>query len=343
MHRSSLLITLVGFVTCLTSLGATEVPHYYMDYFYVTPGFTNKLRNTKLLMKLGGNGTLTNKTIYIYMYNSKYKSGSRIAFVHPTDETGVVAREITGTMFVENEQNRIKAFWGDGDGTTKELWLYPKTNVELPRLKVHELGTHVYESPHVYGYTKERGSFITNDSYIFSNWYELNEMSVFNKFDISMFTFQEKVGPIPVGIGYEDLCIVFPAKYGLFVDLNAQEKDLQRVDMPLKFVDSGGYNYHLEFDVDLYVNPYTYEMARSQLPGFVKTKYMYLPKNGFHEFNKMDLIIVGYSLGTLKLGFEYYFSIEAELSRIGDCVTSEYCIKTADAQFSEMGKELSHD
>ena len=62
-----------------------------------------------------------------------------------------------------------------------------------------------------------------------------------------------------------------------------------------------------------------------------------------HDFNKMDLIIVGYSLGTLKLGFEYYFSIEAERSRVGDCVTSEYCIKTGDAQFSEMGKELSHD
>lgn len=343
MQRNSLIIAIVGLLTCLVSFGATQVQRYWLDYFYITPGFTNLSRKTKVLMKLSSNGPVTKKLVNFYMYNSKYKTGSMITNLRPSDETGVITREITGTMFMPNEENKTKVFFSDSDSTKTNHWMYPEVNVDCPQLIIDKLPNGVYESPHVFAYEKDRGYFTTTNSYTFTNWYKENEIPVFNKFDIEMFTFEEKVGPLNVESSASDLCIAIPNKYGLFVDLNLHNQIVDRVELVLKLVDSGGYKYHLAFDTDLYVNPYTYEMARSQLPGFVKTKYLYLPKNGFHDFNKMDLYLVGFDLGTLKLSFNYTFSIEAERSRIGDCVTSEYCIKTGDSEYSDFGKDLKHD
>ena len=84
-------------------------------------------------------------------------------------------------------------------------------------------------------------------------------------------------------------------------------------------------------------------MARSQLPGFVETKYLYLQKNGFNDLEKLNFTILGEKLGTMRIDFSYSFSIEAERSRMGNCVSSEYCIKTNDVEFSDIGKELKHD
>ena len=111
----------------------------------------------------------------------------------------------------------------------------------------------------------------------------------------------------------------------------------------LNFFEKEDKRYGFSFADDLYVNPYTYEMARSQLNGFVKTKYLYLPKNGFHDFESIKLNVNATNLGVACVNMTYDVYIESDKSRIGNCVTSQYCIRTGDAIFIDGGKELKHD
>lgn len=343
MMKQRVIPLLLCALTCGVSFGATEVQRYQLDYFYITPFYTDKSRNLRVLAKLSSNKSVTNKLVNFYVYNSKHKTGTTIKGLRPKDESGLINTTSTTNSMVPGEQNRVKIFFNDSDGQTNTYWFDLFEETKPPRLEIDQLQTATYERFNVASYTKEKGYFTSSDRYEFKNWYAINEMNIYNKFDVEMFTFSESIGGIPVEIEYYLISIGIPAIYGLFCDLRADEIDYNRVELTLDFVDIGNHQYKLSFKDKLYVNPFTYEMARSQLPGFVETKYIYLPKNGFKELQKLDFGILGEKLGTMKLDFGYSFSIEAERSRIGNCVSSEYCIRTNDVEFSEIGKELTHD
>ena len=344
MLKQKLSLLIMGLLTCGASIGATEpVQRFYLDYFFITPIRPKASQQSRIFAKISSNGSVYWKLVNFYVYNSKHKTGTMIKNLRPHDETGIIENYHTGAQFVKGEQNQIKIFFNDSDNTRTQHFFYLDFDETDTTVHVDRLDSLVYQQTNVQGYTKERGYFTATNRYTFNNWYALNDIQIYNKFDIGMFTYQETIDTLPIPIVNPELGIVFPIDYGIFCDLTEDEITLERVSMDLQLVETDNRTYQLAFQQKLYVNPYTYEMARSQLPGFVETKYIYLPKTGFTTNKELNVRIVGMKIGTMNLDLNYDFSIVAERSRIGNCVTSEYCVKTQDARFSENGKELNND
>ena len=342
--KRKLCLTLFSLITCGTCLGATNpVQRYWLDYCYFTPLHQDKGHLGKVFAKLSSNGSVTNKLVNFYLYNTKYKTGTMMHNLRPTDESGLIYREVTNNLVTYGDQNRFRLYFNDSDGTKNEVWFDEFFDDNYPYLNVDQLSSLTYEVNNVLSYTKERGNFTTSNKYCFKNWYAINDINIYNKFDVEMFSFEEMFGPLYIPVTYYEIDLIIPANYGLFVDQTDDENMLNHLAISLKLTDQGENHYLLSFNEDLFVNPYTYEMSRSPRNGFVQTKYLYLPKNGFHDFNQLNLSIYGEKLGTMRLNFNYHFSILAEKQRIGDCVTSEYCIHTQDANFTDNGKELNND
>lgn len=343
MIKNKLCLTLLGLLSCGTCLGATgPVQRFTFEYCYMSPVHHNSTHKGKLFVKISSNGSVQNKLINFYCYNSKYKTGTMISGIRPKTESGEATKEFGNNLLVENG-NRFRLFCSDSDYTENSIWFDQFYHDDYPYLKVDELSSLSYEVNNILGYTKERGHFMTTNKYCFNNWYALNDINIYNKFDIEMFSFEELFGPLHVPVTYYGIDLILPANYGLFADQSDDENMLNHLSINLKLVDQGDNRFVLAFNQDLFVNPYTYQMARSPRSGFVQTKYIYLPKNGFQNFKKLDFSIYGEKLGTMNLNFNYHFSIEAEKQRVGDCVSSEYCVRTNDANFGDNGKELVHD
>ena len=337
-------LVLIALVICGANLGATRaVTRYYLEYCYISPVHTDKSHPGKVLAKLCGNGTLTNKGVFFYLYNSKRPSGSNIMTLRPSDESGIINKTYKGTEFIKGEENRLKIFLTDSDGTRTEHWFSGVVDDTYRSINVDRLGSLTYEVGNISAYTRSRGSFTGLNRYCFNNWYVLNDIHVYNKFDIEMFTFEEYFDELKIPVENCSIELYIPAIYGLFNDLSITEVERQRAVISLRLRENDDLSYSLVFNQALYVNPFTYEMSRSPKNGFVQTKYLYLPKTGFASQEKLDFRIVGEQLGTMLVDFDYHFSIEAERNRIGNCVTSEYCIHTNDAQFTDYGKVLNHD
>lgn len=343
MMKQKIGLLACSFLTCGVSLGATTVQRYYLDYFYITNVHLDASNEPKYFGKLSSNGSVTRKLINFYVYNSKYKTGTSVKNIRPSDETGIVSGTFTSKLFMTNEENLVKIFFTDSDKKRTEHTFSVYYDDTYPTISVDQLETASYEKANVPAYSKEAGYFMATNKYLFNNWYDINDITIYNKFDVGMFTFEEKIQDLSIPSSYYQFDLGIPAIYGLFVDQTNEEYTKNLVVLNLKFVEKENYVYQMALNQDVYVNPYTYEMARSQLPGFVQTKYIYLPKNGFSNLRRLSFKVLGEKLGTMRLNFRYDFSIQAFRSRIGNCVSSEYCIRTDDTKFSENGKELTND
>lgn len=341
MFKRKLSLLLIAPLYCLSSLGASEpTPYYWLEYVYITPVTTSNTRKGKVVALLNGNSSLKGKTLYSFIYNNG--RGQSFVDLMCKSENGFLLGKYSNYTFKKDGENRIKFFYYNGTGKV-ELNLYGTYDDRHFQTKVDKQRSSLYTTYDVAGYSKDRGYYITYDKYFFINWYAVKEVKVYNKFDVGMFTFYEQIGELKVPQENTYLELIIPTKYGLFTDLNEVEKYDEYVVLPLRFVDIGGYNYQVQLEDPLYVNPYTYEMSRTKQNGYVQTKYIYLPKNGFHDYGTMDFSIMGEDLGTSKILYSYNFTVEAEKSRIGNCVTSEYCIRSVDTSYDDFGKELKND
>ena len=344
MLKRNVCLTIVGLLTCLTSLGASEpVQRYTLDYCYFTPLHQDKNHRGKVFAKLSSNGPVTRKLINFYLFNKKYKTGTTMSNLRPSDESGLISASVSNALVTYGDQNRFRLFFFDEDKRQTEVWFDEFFDDYYPHLKVDQFSNLTYEVNNVLGYTNEKGNFITSNAYHFKNWYALNDITTYNKFDVEMFSFEETFGHLYIPVEYSRIELKIPANYGLFSDLTDSERSSNSVVLSLKLLDKGDNHFVLSFNQNLFVNPQTYEMSRVERNNFVPTKYIYLPKNGFNDLGNLNFEINGEKLGTMHLDFEYHFSIEAQRRRIGDCVTSDYCVHVNDASFSDNGKELKHD
>ena len=343
MIQKKLSLTLFGLLTCGTCMGAGEpVQRFYLDYCYMTPLHQDKTVIGKMFGKISSNGSVANKAVDLYLYNSKHKGGTSVGGSR-AKEDGTFYREYRAYDAIYGESNQFAVMFYDSDKNRTKINFDQYFYDNYPYLYVDQLSGLTYEVNNLLGYTPEKGHFMASNKYFFKNWYSINDINIYNKFDVEMFSFEEMFGPLYIPVTYSSIELIIPANYGLFVDQSDGETLDNHLAISLKLEDQGDNHFKLSFNQDLFVNPYTYEMARTQRTGFVPTKYLYLPKNGFHNFNKLDLSIYGEKLGTLSLNFNCHFSIQAQKQRIGDCVTSAYCIHTEDASFNDNGKELVHD
>ena len=334
----------MAMATCCVSFGASTIQRYVIEYCYVTPVKTIVPNyRSKVLLKLTSNGPVTNKLVYFYLFNRKYKTGTTMNNIRPKDESGEASATFSSKLLIQGESNRIRIFYSDSDGTINEIWFDEIFDDYVRQVEVNNLANLEYRIDNIPAYTKEKGNFVASNRYFFENCYSTNNLTIFNKFDIEHFTLSEKIDDIYVQMDCGEISVKIPTIYGLFCDCSNAEIEQGYLSIGLNFVEKEDKRYGFSFADDLYVNPYTYEMARSQLNGFVKTKYLYLPKNGFHDFESIKLNVNATNLGVACINMTYDVYIESDKSRIGNCVTSQYCIRTGDAIFIDGGKELKHD
>lgn len=344
MLKRNLSLLTLSLATCCFSFGAATVQRYTIEYCYVTPAKTIiPDHKSRIYLKLSSNGPVTNKLVNFYLFNKKYKTGTTMSNIRPKDESGEASVTFTSKLLIKGESNRFRIFCYDSDGTNNEIWFDVAFDDDVRTVNVSNLSNLEFRLDNVPAYTKEKGNFIAPNRYFFENCYERNNLTIFNKFDIEQFTFSEMIDDLLIPLEFGQLSIKIPTIYGLFCDCDDSETNQGYLALNLNHFEKENKKYGISFAQDLYVNPYTYEMARSPLNGFVKTKYIYLPKNGFHDFESIKLNISGTNLGTAAIDFTYDVFIESDKSRIGDCVTSQYCIHAGNATFVEGGKELKHD
>lgn len=345
MLKKKIISTLGCALGCLFSVGASEpVQRYEMEYIYMSPAHVDKTHKSRVIYKVRTNtGTINGWAAYCYLYNDNYSAGTNFAKFWCRNDEGTSDTFFTTYTFIKGKENRLKIFFNDKDGTRTNIWFNTIFHDEYPQLSIQNLPSGVYEVNNVIGYEKGVSNIRTTNKYVFRNWYAENHIDVYNKIDFGMFSFEEYMGPIKVAIQYYLFQLAIPAEYGLFDDATDDEKYLNRIVFDFDLVNDGTNHYTLQIKDKIYVNPYTYQMSRHAKSGFVETKYLYLPKTGFTDLNKLDFKIAGENLGTMRLNFNYQFSVQANKSRIGDCVSSQYCIKSGDANYSEIGKEIVHD
>ena len=343
--KKKLFGTLACALGCIFSLGAEEpVQRFEFEYLYVTPAHTDKSHQFRILYKVNTNfGSTKDWMAQSYVYNEKYPKGTNFKNLWVRNDIGTSDTYCSGNTFVAGKPNQLKIFFTDKDKTRTTYFIDCIYDDSYPYLKVQDLPLGVYEARNIKGYEKGVGYLDTTNRYVFRDWYAENHLSVYNKIDIGMFSFEEFIGQAKVNLTYYMFQLGIPANYGLFDDLTDDELSSNRIVFDLNLVDDGTYHYTLQLNQKIYVNPFTYQMSRQPKNGYVETKYIYLPKTGFSDLNKLYFEIKGEQLGTMHLNFEYKFSVQSSKSRIGDCVSSEYCIKGEDARYSEFGKELSHD
>ena len=344
--KNKVFSTLIFAIPSLLSAGATTVSQrFHMEYLFLGPIYSDKSRTSRIIYKMGANtGTPKKKTSYIYVINNKHpKNGTLLKELRPQNDDGVVDETFTTYSCDENSQNQARIYYTHEDKTrTTHLFDWPIDN-SSPNVDLNTLPSGVYEANNIKAYDMNRGYYNATNRYVFTDWYTENHLPIYNKFDIEKFSFEEYFGSIEIPVTYETFRLEIPANLGLFDGLTSQEISQNNVVFNLNLVNDGTNHYSLKLQDTLYVHPYTYKMSRTPINGYVVTKHFYLPKNGFVNQDKINFTLQGTNIGTMRLSFHYDFSIVSNRSRIGDCVTSQYCIQSEDAVYSELGKELNHD
>lgn len=342
--KKSFITKLICGLPSLLCVGATTVQRFYMDYIYVGPIHSDKNHKSRIIYHLETNtGSLNNKLVNFYVYNSNKPSGSMIRNLRLNNEEGFFDGEFTTYTFVENGPNQVKVFYSDQDGTRTNHYFDLSFDNNYPLVEFNKCPGGVYEVSNVKGYQKDRGYFDTTNKYVFNNYYVDHDANIYSKFDIEKLSFEEYFGLVKVNVTNSTFKIEIPANSGLFSDLTSTETSSNRVVLPLNLINDGTNRYILSFAQHFYVNPLTYEMRRTPTKNYVETRYIYLPKDGLSEGQKIYFNIFGEKLGTMQLDFSYRFYVESNIQRIGNCVTSEYCIRTSDVPYKDVGKEIKND
>ena len=85
--------------------------------------------------------------------------------------------------------------------------------------------------------------------------------------------------------------------------------------------------YSFELADDLYVDKQTLLLSSSIKEGYVKTKYIYLPRNDMREQSNYDAYFVFEDFGINNDVVFHKFELKATKNIFGDCRNSEYCIQ----------------
>lgn len=336
---------LSSFLVCLPTvfgISATPIQRYELEYLYITPAHTDKTYKSRLILKISTNvGSVKNKLIYFYVYNSSYPTGTMINNTRPKDSSGVCDILFTTYCFVKGK-NEVHIFFFDEDGKKNEYLFNVSIDDRAPTVEVSSLKNQCYEMANIQGYTKSRGYFTATNRHDFQNWTKQYYLPIYNKFDITNLKYREMIGNYLVAAQYESIKLYIPTNYDIFADVTQEERKSSRLSLNLELVESGHYNYYLRFVSQLYVNPITHQMARSPRNGFVKTNYIYLPKDGYAKTNNLRFYIACEKIGTMRMKFNYNFVVQGSKSRIGDCIMSEYCVQAEETSYSDQGKEIVH-
>ena len=158
-------------------------------------------------------------------------------------------------------------------------------------------------------------------SYSFNNFDGLYIPSFYHKIDLADFEI------LPDQISQESFscnpALVLKNVNGVFDDIDGANSSVE-FNLQLVKTEDG---YSFELADDLYVDKQTLLLSSSYKEGYVKTKYIYLPRNDMREQSNYDAYFVLEDFGINNDVVFHKFELKATKNIFGDCRNSEYCIQ----------------
>lgn len=314
MKKLSLL--LLSFITSTFGLGATTETPYGLRTFKCTPLYVDGSTST---FSFDATCTIAKKVkIEIFLINDFYPEGKSLY-------SGSLSRKGIINLKYNNEYTRpkgnsilIKETLSDGSVKTYNH------SIEVAKsqfCKINDANYSYESTSSFYTLTNKKWSVI-KEQYNFYNFEEFYFPNYYHKINISDFSLK------PIS-SFESNTVIFnEAKFlisnrdGIF---DSFEHDKSYAYFNLNLVSSKN-GFNLAFKDQLYVNPTTLEMSSTPKDGFVKTNYLYLPRNEKRIENSYDCTILISGLGIDKSDFMTKFKYKSLLNTFGDCRNSEYCI-----------------
>lgn len=317
-HKLSLLGSSI--LLCFSSTGATASTNE-LTLVQIEP---LSLFNEETKIVIGAKASRTAALNYtISIYNEIYPSGETLfegKFISTTTKTLTYDNKLTGSS------NEIGIKWSIVV-SGKKIQYSTKTSVDVANPKTVRVNNSSFSftSDCKYSsYTAVGGWRKVSEKLIFENFDGPYMPDFYHRIDLSNFK-------IKCSSGF-DTALTVREGYLFITNINGTFDDLSQSGnnaiIPLTLKKSGDY-YALCFLNDMYVDQLTLHMSSSPKSGFVKTKYLYLPRNEKRNENEYEFNIKLNDFGMERNNYAGTFRYKSLLNTLGDCHNSKYCVVNA--------------
>lgn len=206
---------------------------------------------------------------------------------------------------------------------TRQYLTYGTISPDLisPQYKVHDFTSSLTSSSSYKTYDSE-GIHVYKQTLSFSGFYDYYMPGYYHKFDPSTLRITTDKNAQYV-VSLENSEFEINNLNGVFDNFGVGK---QTIRFALRVKKVSPYTFELCFAEDLYVEPRTLEMSPIKKEGFVKTNYLFFPRNQMRYQEEYDCRINLNGLGIDCYTIPYKFKLKAILNTMGDCHNSEYCV-----------------
>lgn len=315
-HKFGILV--LSTLLCASSIGATVVPTE-ITQIKIEP---LSLFYEETTIQITGTASRTNTlTFLILIYNDIYPDGKILfesKFTSASTKTFVYDNNLT------RGSNQIGVEWWTSKKKTKSLI---KTYVDTSNPRT----VRVNDSPFDYtseckysNYLSISGWEQVSEKLTFKNFNSQYVPDFYHKVDLSNFKISCSTG-FDTALTMRDGYLSVTNLNGIFDDLEQSGKN---AIIPLGLKKSND-QYVLCFLNDMYVDQLTLRMSSNPKPGYVKTQYLYLPRNEKRNENEFEFNIKLNDFGMERNNYVGTFRYKSILNTLGDCHNSQYCVVNA--------------
>ena len=266
----------------------------------------------------------------VYLVNEYYPDGY---LIYEEYFYGSISKIFTYDNSKNGLNNSIKLIFSDFDGSTNEQ-VYPipfsksSNTVLTQETSTYKPGT---------GKIVFSGGNWSNieDNYILENFTSQYIPTFYHNLslnDLSIKKANDHVQTFEPGV----VNLYLTNRNGVFDDMPNNGKYLI---VPLEVINVGS-SCTLKIKNNYYVNPNTLLMSETYKSNYVETNRIYFPHNEMNYQGEYEGRIVFSSINSGSSNLTYRFTLNAQLNLLGDCIESEYCVKTKDGQDNNMGYEI---
>lgn len=313
--RCRLLLLGSSILLCFSSTGAvsraTEITLVKIEPL--------SLFNEETKIQLGIRASRTDVLSYtVSIYNDLYPDGEALF-------KGTANTTATKTFVYDNKltssSNEIGITWFTSTNKKKTTI---KTNMDVfnPRtVRITDSQFEFTSECKYSSYLPTSGWKQANEKLVFENFGGQYVPDFYHRIDLSNFKVNCTQG-FNTALAMNEAYLFITNINGVFDDLEQSGKNAM---IPLG-IEKIGFSYSLCFLNDMYVDQLSLRMSSSPKPGYVKTKYLYLPRNEKRNENEYEFNIKINDFGMERNNYIGSFRYKSLLNTLGDCHNSKYCV-----------------
>lgn len=170
-----------------------------------------------------------------------------------------------------------------------------------------------------------------NEEYLFQGFDRKQVPSFYHEFSLDTFSIKTYFADATINSNYEAFLLV-SNRNGIFNDF---EHDDFLARIPISLYKKEEEMIGFCFKDILYVDPESLLMSTFSRNGYVETNHFYFPKNEMSAQGEYEIYLMCSNFGSDKVDFVATFKTKALMNTMGDCYTSEYCIRNTSAQIND--------